>query len=107
MTHSSVETLLAKWEQNFQAMREKDQESKTQGMLKGRYLREPYADSYAYYEIIRENKKSVRVRVVTEIGDDWVLPLFGEETTVDKEYAMRNIGQRDYFEDLVARRRNS
>ncbi len=92
-----VNKWLEEIEKNQKEMRDRDQESKAKGILKGRYIREPYADNYAFYEIIRENKKTVRIRVITGIGDDWVLPMFGEEATVDKDYAINNIAYRDYL----------
>ncbi|MFD2616108.1 hypothetical protein [Terrilactibacillus laevilacticus] len=63
-----VNKWLEEIEKNREKVEQKDQESKAQGILKGRYIREPYADSYALYEVIRKNKKSVRIRVITGIG---------------------------------------
>lgn len=101
----NTEQWLEMVEKNKQKMIEKDLKAKEKGILKGRYLEEPYADGYAYYEIIRENKKSVRIRVIKNIGDDWVLPLFGEEATVDIGYVKGKLRYRDYMDELFARRK--
>lgn len=100
-----IEDLLKRWETNREKMQQKDKEAKEKGVLKGRYIREPYADGYAFYEIIRENKNTVRIRVVKGIGDDWVIPYWGEETSIDKEYALQNLAQRDFFSELANRKK--
>jgi len=94
-----------KVEENWNKVQKKDEEAKAKGQLVGRYIREPYADGYAIYQIIRENKKSVRIRVVTGIGDDWHIPYWGVEVSIDKEYAIRNIAGRDFWSDLKKRKR--
>lgn len=72
-----------------------DREAKEKNQLVGRYIQEPYADGYAVYQVIRENKNTVRVRVCTGLGDDWVIPYWGEEYTINKEYAIQSIKSRD------------
>jgi hypothetical protein len=94
-------------EGNRKLMEQKDMEAKEKGVLKGRYINEQYADGYAFYEIIRENKKTVRIRVIKNIGDDWVIPYWGEEATIDKEHALKNIGWRDFMANRVAQRSNT
>lgn len=91
-------------EENQEKMYQKDQEAKEKGVLKGRYINEPYADGYAYYEIVRENKNTVRIKVIKNIGDDWVIPYWGEEATIAKDHALRNIGWRDHMASLVKKR---
>lgn len=100
----TVDELIQKWERNTQKMKEKDRQSKEKGLLKGRFLNIPYADGYAYYEIIRENKNTVRIRVITDIGDDYVIPYIGEENTVNKGFALQNIGMRDFLEDTAVKK---
>ena len=67
---------------------------------------EAYADGYAIYQIVRENKNTVRIKVCKDIGDDWVIPYWGEETTIDKSHAERNIGHRDWMDSLVKGKNN-
>lgn len=94
-----------KMEENRKKLDEQDAKAKTEGKLVGRYIQEPRGDGYAIYRIVRENKKTVRIQRVTGIGDDWSVPYWGDETTVDKEYAEKNIGQRDFWSNLVASRK--
>jgi len=95
-----IEEMYENWESNKKKVEEKDEVAKKEGLLVGRYIKEPSADGFAVYEIIRENKKSVRIRVVTGIGDDWILPMWGEEATVNKDYATLNIQRRDAMKAL-------
>ena len=66
----------------------------------GRYISEPYADGSAIYLIIKENKKTVRLKVVENIGDDWVIPHWGREVVIDKDYVITKIKQRDWMYGL-------
>lgn len=90
---------------NWEALEECDRKAKARGELKGRYIAEPYADGKAVYQIIREDKKTVRIRVCTGLGDDWVLPYWGEETSIDKNYAIQRIAQRDALAELFGRKK--
>lgn len=98
---------LDRMNENEKQLNDRDEAAKAKGDLKGRYIREGYADGYAIYEIIRVNKKSVRIRVVTGIGDDWRIPYWGDETTIPLEYALQNIKQRDFWSDLAAAKAKS
>ena len=91
-------------EDRFKALREQDATAKAAGELLGRYIQESYADGYAFYEIIKVNKKSVRIQVVTGIGDDWVLPYWGVATSIPIAYAEQNIKRRDGLAALFARK---
>lgn len=54
----------------------------TNDTLLGRLLSHPYADGAAYYVVTKVNKKTVRIHVVFGLGDDWVLPAWGHETSI-------------------------
>ena len=58
---------------NFKKLQKQDKMAKKVGKLVGRYIDEPWADGNAFYVIVKENKTSVRIRVVTGIGDDWII----------------------------------
>lgn len=92
-------------DENWKKVVERDAYCRQQDKLVGRYVQEPYADGYAYYEIVRENKKSVRLRVIQNIGDDWVLPYWGEEYTATKEYVLNSLAHRDRIEELHSLRK--
>jgi hypothetical protein len=68
-----------KWEQIVQT----DKEAIANNTLVGRYLTHGFADGMAVYQVTKINKKSVRIEVVTGIGDDWILPAWGVKTTLD------------------------
>jgi len=89
-----------RFDQKEKQINEQDIRAREQGNLVGRIIRHPYADGYAVYEIIKENKKTVRVSVVTGIGDDWVLPAWGYETSIPKESALRFIRNSDIFAEI-------
>lgn len=97
---TNVDNLFKMWENNFEKMVKKDKEAQRIGDLEGRYLRFPIADGYAYYEIVKENKKSVRIEVIKNIGDDWVIPQLGEKVTIQMAPAVQNIKQRVQMENL-------
>jgi len=91
------------YEENFQRMEDEDAAAKAAGTLVGRYIREPYADGAAFYKITQEAKKTVRIQVVTGIGDDWIIPYFGKDTTIEKAYAVRNIKGRDTLAEIFTK----
>jgi len=80
---------------NISQMELKDKTAKQNKKLVGRYIREKYADGYSFYKIVKENKHTVRIQVITGIGDDWVIPYWGESSTINKNYALSNIQYRD------------
>ena len=81
--------------ENLRKLQKEDQLAKKKGQLVGRYIQESYADGHAVYKIVKEFKNKVRIRVVTGIGDDWRIPYWGEEATIDKKYAVESIAHRD------------
>lgn len=95
---------LKKLEENWEKVVEKDEKSKEKGKLVGRYIAEPIADGNAVYEIVRENKNTVRIEVVTGIGDDWVIPYWGPSATIDKDYAISSVGRRDGLARIFGRK---
>jgi len=94
------EEMRKRMDANCKKMQDKDVAAKVRGDIVGRYISHPFADGYAYYEIIRENKKTVRIEVVTGIGDDWVLPAWGEATSIKKDDAMDFLARRDMMAEI-------
>jgi hypothetical protein len=99
---SSTEDFLAMIDANWRRLKEKDAQAKARGTLVGRYIKEPYADGYAVYEITRANPKSVHIKVVRGIGDDWEIPYWGSEATIKRSYAEENIRRREVLERLFS-----
>lgn len=50
----------------------------------GRTLTDGVGDGYAIYVVVKENKKSVRIKVCRGVGDDWTSRHWGEECSIDK-----------------------
>jgi hypothetical protein len=90
--------LIEQLESQYQKMVEKDQKAKAKGTMVGRYIAEPYADSYAYYEIVKVNTKTVRIKSL-DIYDGWTIPYWGAEATIDREYAMKSLAWRDRIDE--------
>ena len=100
--------MLGHFEERLKVMKEnwdkivsEDKAAKDDGKLVGRYIKEQIADGFAIYQIVRENKQTVRIKVVTGIGDDWIIPYWGEEAAIDKAYAQGNIEWRDHMDAYV------
>ncbi len=87
--------MLNKWNTNFSNMIEKDMKSKKEKKLVGRYISHPVADGSAFYLITRENKKTVSIELVRDIGDDYRTRYWGEKATIQKVYAKQEIQTRD------------
>ena len=92
--------ILKDWKTNFEQLTKLADEAKARGDLVGRYITRPIADGCAYYQIIRKNKNSVRIRVCTGMGDDWVIPAWGYEVTISMEILYPFIKRMDYVAKL-------
>lgn len=89
---------------NWERMEAIDEKAKTSNQLLYRYISHPYADGKAFYQIVKENKKSVRLRVCTGLGDDWVIPAWGRECSISKPQAELFIKRRDTLKELFSKR---
>jgi len=89
---------------NWSALESIDEEAKNSNKILHRYISHQHADGRAYYQIIKENKKTVKIRVCTGLGDDWVLPAWGEECNIPKPQAELFIKRRDGLKELFSKR---
>ena len=85
------------WADNEAKILAQDKRAKERQSMVGRVIMHPYADGQAVYEITRVNKRTVRIRVVTGIGDDWVLPAWGAETLIPFDTAVEFLQRRDFW----------
>lgn len=92
--------IVDRWNKNFQKLEKQDKEARDKGILVGRFIQESIADGYAYYQIVKENKATVKIQVVTDIGDDWSVPYWGKSTTIPKSYALKSLFLKDKTEAL-------
>jgi hypothetical protein len=91
----NIPDIIKKHEANFQKILNSDIKAKAENTLVGRYISHPFADGSAYYRIIKEGKSTVKIKVCTGIGDDWVLPAWGEICTISKKLALEFIRYRE------------
>lgn len=85
---------------NWDQLEQIDLEAKERGELLWRYIQEPFADGYAIYQIVKVNKTTVRIQHCAGFGDDWVIPYWGAEATIDLDYAITKTQQRDNISEL-------
>lgn len=72
----------AQIESNYKTMLSQDALAKKNDVLVGRILAHPYADGYAYYQVVKVNRGRATIKSCLEIGDDWVLPAWGYEANI-------------------------
>lgn len=96
-----IDKYIAEEQKKLQDLETGDEQAKQEGRIVGRFIREPYADSYAIYRIVKEFKDVVRIEVV-EIGDAWRIPYWGDSATIKKEYAVNKLRQRDNLDELFS-----
>jgi len=87
---------------NQKQLNEIDKEAKDKGELLGRYIDEPFADGKAIYQITKVGKKKVNIEVCTQLGDDWQIPYWGPEATIERSYAEGSVRRRDGMNALFA-----
>jgi uncharacterized protein YqiB (DUF1249 family) len=85
----------AVYDENWKRLTACDNAAQKKQQLVGRYITEGYADGHAVYQIIEETKSNVVVQVVRGIGDDWVIPYWGEVGVINKKYAESKVNGRD------------
>jgi hypothetical protein len=100
---SDYDAYVNRMKENYNAMEKRDADAKAKGTIVGRYVAEPYADGYAYYEILWENKATVTAQVITGIGDDWVIPYWGRRAKIDRAYALRSLRIRDTYAEIFSK----
>lgn len=94
------ESLHKQYEANWQALDARDKAAKAAGTLVGRYIKHAFADSFAVYEITKVTKRTAHIKVVTGIGDDWVLPAWGESSRISLKIAQELVDHRDRMDAL-------
>jgi len=88
---------------NWEKLDKQDDEAREAGKLLGRYIAHPFADGQAVYIITNESKYKVVIRVVTGLGDDWVLPAWGESISIPKVTAQQFLRGRDGMKRLFSK----
>ena len=91
--------LIKQWDKNFIRLVKEDKKAKENGLLIGRYIREGIADGHAFYKIIKEEVKTVVIKHITGLGDDYIINYWGKQTKIDKDYAKTNLEFRDKIDE--------
>lgn len=92
--------IIKQWNDNFGVVIANDILAKEKKSLVGRYISEPYADGRAYYQIIKATKFTVTIQVITDIGDDWILPIWGKKASIPRKYAEQSIQERENLDKI-------
>lgn len=103
MNSTELDAYFAAQDAKYEMMEHQDKVSKGLGILPGRFISEPRGDGYAYYLIVKENKKTVRIERVTGLGDDWSIPMWGDAASIPKGYAEESLRRRDGLNALFGR----
>lgn len=82
---------------------ELDELAEANNQLVGRYIREPFADGYAVYQITKQFEKTVHIQVVTGLGDDWRIPYWGDNAIIERSYAKESITRRMNMRKLFSK----
>lgn len=83
------------YDRNRESLDEQDKQAEMDGTMVGRYIEEGIADGCATYVIVKENKRTVKIRHVTGLGDDYMIGYWGKEATIHKAYAKTHLTCRD------------
>ena len=70
---------------NFNLLEEINKRCKEKDSLVGRYFTSSVADGSAYYQVIKENKKSVHIIRLVGLGDDYRCLRYMDGGNFDKE----------------------
>lgn len=95
----------ATMEENWEQLKLIDKAQRDKGQLLGRYITHPIADGQAVYQITNVNGGQVTIQVCRGLGDDWVLPAWGEKATINRSTAEELVNRRDGLAALFASRR--
>lgn len=98
---TQIKNCLERWDKNNRRLSEINEDARKKGELLHRVIYIPYADGHAVYQIIKVNKRTVRIKACIEIGDDWIIPYWGKEASVDKQFVEQEIRKVDLWSSLI------
>lgn len=100
-----TESLVDRMERSYNEMAAADAEAKAEGTIIGRYLQEPAADGYAYYQIIAVDGKNNTLQLEhLDIYDGWSVAMYeGMIDCFPMTYALQNIEHRDGMAAMFAK----
>ena len=100
-----VDDWLKAQDDNINLMEKYDGIAQAKEQLVDRYVRHPFADGYAYYVITKETSRTVTVKVLKGLGDDWTLPMWGNGCTTSKKVVVEYLNSQDALSKLFGGKR--
>lgn len=90
-------------ETNLKRIKEIEQKAIADGGLLHRFLYESVADGQAIYQIIKVGKRTVKVALCSIDGlyINYVVPQWGDLSTIKKDYAERSIRMQDAWREAI------
>lgn len=89
--------------ENWSELKSIDRIAKNRGTILHRFIREPVADGYAIYQIVKLNKKTVRIQHCTGYSD-YKVSYWGDGAVIDRGYAENSVKGRDTLEELFKKK---
>ena len=88
-------------------MNEIEKAAIAEGGLLHRFIYEPIADGNAIYQVVRVNKKTVNLKICSLDGKyfDYVIPYWGDNPSVNREYVESSIARQDAIRNLIAKQK--
>ena len=76
------------------------------GEMLYRFITEPVADGKAVYQIVKVNKTTVKIKLcqIDPLYCDYVVPYWGTEATIKKDYAEQSIRAQDALRAIFAKK---
>ena len=93
----NIDSWTEAFDANWAQLERIDDEARKKGTILHRYITHPYADGRAVYQIVKVNKKTVRIVVCGGFGDDWILPAWGRECLIERKLAESFIQRHDHI----------
>lgn len=105
---SDWDALDAALTRNWEDLQACDAEAKAAGRLIGRYLRFSVADGAAFYQIVGETAKKVKLRYCPDVaGDNYRMATLDDEDELSRTKAQFMIAGRDHLAELFSRKAGS
>jgi len=90
-----IDAIVERYQRAFDAAVAKSDEARRAGTMVGRMLSFPYADSAAYYEIVRVTRNKVKLAHL-DLWDGWTIPLIESQSGwISRAEAERMLARED------------
>lgn len=97
---TSMNAFEAEYQRKWAKLNADDAAAKAKGVLVGRFIQHPFADSHATYTITRELGDKIEIEV-SDVGDAWVLPAWGKKARIARSKVEGFLRQRDAWAEMA------